>query len=184
MQENTSGVGPDLQLMGYLSVAHFTEIPQAERFRLLRWQFGDCPAQSVSEFTSLGATGWSAIRVVGGCSAYFHGLATFLAGFLAQPVDSARGGYVLQKAGHIPYALSASNLERGQERVLKTIGRIAVINEQAVGRLPDHRPVFFHNCLPVMYLQVTLRFAVVFMDQAGPAGVSNETTSDRVSIII
>jgi len=76
------------------------------------------------------------------------------------------------------------NLERGRERFLKTISRIAMIGEQAVACLPDHRPMFFHNCLPVMYLQVTLRFAVVFMDQAGPAGVSNETTSDRVSIII
>jgi hypothetical protein len=184
MQENTSGIGLNLQLLGYLSVAHFTEVPQAERFRLPRRQFSDCPAQSLSEFTSLGVTCWFTIGVAGGPWVPLHGLTTFLSSFLTQPVDGARRGHVLEEARHIPYALAAGDLERGQERFLKTVGRIAMINKQAVGRLPDHRPMFFHNCLPVMYLQVTLRFAVLFVDQTGPAGVSNETTSDRVSIII
>ena len=43
---------------------------------------------------------------------------------------------------------------RRRECLLKAIGRVAAIAQQPVSRLPHRRPVFSHNVLPVIYLQV------------------------------
>jgi hypothetical protein len=59
-----------------------------------------------------------------------------------------------------------------------------MIGEQPVGGLPDCRTMFSHNCLPVMYLQVTPRSVFSSASRAEPAAVANEPTIDHVSVII
>jgi hypothetical protein len=91
VQENTGRIRSDLQLLGNLPIAHFTEIPEAKYLSFFWRQLGHRCSQAGGEFASLRAVSRPAIagpywrRVASTC------LTTFLAGPLAQSVDSACG---------------------------------------------------------------------------------------------
>jgi hypothetical protein len=72
----------------------------------------------------------------------------------AKLIDRSRRSQPGQQGGEISHPLTPTESQGGNERLLEAIGRIRMITQQPVGRLPYRRAVLLDNCIPINHLHV------------------------------
>jgi hypothetical protein len=70
---------------------------------------------------------------------------------LAEAIHRADGGQALEQAPPVLDLLATSNLQGGEERLLKTLVGVGSVAENPVGRLPHRLPVPIKDLLPVRH---------------------------------